>query len=184
MEMVYLLLNISGPSVAYSKSKKHQSEINKIENHFKIKIFEYPDKLSNRTRVIWKFIDKNLNDEIAMKIGECYINSINLICGPLEFINSPYPIYAFPKKILLNKSDLDYEKLFKYEESKPHNERVDFSPYNYIFSSISIYDVHLTLAWKISKAIFDDQSIYNGTMFLKASQDDFYIYPSEFKKYC
>lgn len=88
-------------------------------------------------------------------------------------------VFRVPIELVRNKRAVVIEKLVQVENHRPRADRIFDTPYTTLSSVYLTSTDRIDLAWKIVPVLFQDDMLYLAVRFLKASQDDFFVYPGE-----
>lgn len=182
-KVVYLLRHLGAPQKKESRIRSYNQAIKEAEKHFGIYIYQQPfgqKKIAEHitNRFFFRF-PRYVNDQIkAARIGESVLLGVEISYGQFGDFFSPEPVYSFPSSLFSKKGYVTMSEIRKYEETKPYGHRTaEFS--DDIFSACWITRGNVENAWRIARALYDDQNLFNGANFLQSSQEKFYVWPGQ-----
>lgn len=185
----YLLLYVCVPSRIFPPpSKRHLEGIKYIKKAGKalgVKIWPLRVTRENgrgEFRYFFRFPRYLKDDQEAQRIGECFLYALALVHGPLMVPHEAASVFRVPVEVVHNASTLTVERLVEIEEARPYNSRTLGFPHTSLYVFFSTTGKRFDAAWKITPVLRVNERLYRSVCFLKASQDDFFVWPGDIKE--
>jgi hypothetical protein len=120
------------------------------------------------------------DDACAIRFAEAFMNAFSLAFGPLvDMRETAALVFPVAANTLRGKEHMFIEELVQIEESRPWHERTLEFPPSELAATFLTDESYFELAWKMTPVIFKVESLGRAVQFLRASQDDFYVWPGQ-----
>jgi hypothetical protein len=119
------------------------------------------------------------NDAIALRVCECVLYGVEISFGPFGDPDQPLPIIRVADHVIRGRKEVNVDELEEGSRLVMGQVATSDSVRSLISSVSFITHDRVAVAWKISRALFIDQNLYNASRFLYASQHDFFLYPGQ-----
>ncbi len=168
------------PSVRYLDGLKAAQRVGRVLG---IKI--WPIRLTLRGsrqgnfRYFLRFPRYRRDDQRARYIAECFLHALALACGPFMELGELASVVRVPAALVRKARSVHVEQLDELEEARAHDgagRESSLSSLGYAFSTSGIY---FDAAWKMTPILVANEQLYRAVGFLKASQDEFFVWPGE-----
>jgi hypothetical protein len=130
-------------------------------------------------RYMFRFPRYKREDKQALQIAESLLFAISLVHGPDIEGYEPALVFRVPAAIVRNAESIPLDKLVQVEEAREPPHRTLVFPAQTLGITFQIPDFSVNTAWKVMPVLYCDETLSRAARFLKASQDDFYIWPGD-----
>lgn len=203
----YLLLNIPGPGgFSSGKPEVIAGEV-KLANGagralgFRVRVARVAwQEGDSMLRYFFWFPRYRRDDSKAQRISECLLYALALVHGPVEPEDESALVLPVPAAVLRGAETIEGEKLLEVVPDGPLGKPGPFQLTDLtderkvveewplgndaalfwkriLRSTFGWPHDYFDAAWKIAPVLMADEKLYSAVRFLKASQDDFYVYP-------
>jgi len=183
----YLLLHVHAPSNGWPV--RSIRELGGIESARKageilgVKIWPMRLAWSNGEhsdyRYLFRFPRYRRDDQRAQRISECFLHALVLTFGPFMDNAETACVFRVPAQLTQQSRVLLGDELAQVEEARRYEDRTLEFPYSTLGSAMSTAAHHFDAAWKITPILVQNEPLYRAVLFLKASQDDFFVWPGQ-----
>jgi len=91
-------------------------------------------------------------------------------------------VLPIPRQLLEHCDIVDLEDLIDLEENRPWDERTIDYPHHTICTSSSTSKEPYEVAWRLLPLLLRRDDLFDAVRFLKASKDEFYVYPGQIRE--
>jgi hypothetical protein len=130
-------------------------------------------------RYVFRFPRYVRDDEKAVRVAESVLYSISLAHGPVLGEYEVPPVFRIPADLARDRQDLSSDTLIQVEEARTAEERITGLPWMTLTTATYMSRHTVETAWRIAPIIFENEDLYRAVVFLKASQDDFWVAPGQ-----
>ncbi len=183
-QVCYLLLYLGIPFHSRPHSRTHLIAAEKAGKALNIEI--WPVHLRHKTnnhqteKYLFKFPKFRREDKRALRLAESILYAVSIIYGPIVTSYETSLVFRIPAKLIRNRNQIFIDDLIQIVSSRKLDKQITFYPPERPFvSAIYIPEFYIEEAWRITPIIFQNKNLYQAVRFLKASQDDFYIWDGE-----
>jgi hypothetical protein len=186
-QVAYLLLHVHLPSyISPVPSVHHLDGVKSAQRVGKVLGFKiWPIRLTwshdscvGLHRYLFRFPRYQRDDQRAQQIAECFLHGLALTFGPFMGPNEVASVFRVPADLVRKSHTVSGDMLVQVEEARSYGARTLEFPHT-LGSSISISEDYFDEAWKITPVLFQNEVLYRAVRFLKASQDDFFVWPGQ-----
>jgi len=133
-------------------------------------------------RYIFRFPRYERDDQRAIHVAEAFIFGFAVTGGP--FIERDHDGYVLPipRQLLEHGDVIDLEDLIELEETRPWDERTIDHPHSTICTSSSTSKEPYEVAWRLLPLLLQREDLFDAVRFLKASKEEFYVYPGQIRE--
>ena len=182
----YLVPYLGVPGNFHPPSRKHIVQANRAARAMGIQVLrigiQTQPRYSPNQRYFFRFPRFRPDDTKALRICECILYGVAVSWGPFGDPDYPIPVVRIPASMIKGKQEIENDDLEKgaklikgqvltHESSQSITGKVSF-----------IAHFHVSAAWSISRALYENPSLYNGSRFLDSSQHDFFVYPGQIRE--
>ena len=179
----YLIPYLGVPGLSHPPSRQHIVEANKAAKVMGIQVHRIDVQSRNinflNQRYFFRFPRYMPNDTKALRICECVLYGVEMSFGPFGDPDQPLPIIRVADNVIRSKKEVNIDDLEEGSRLVLGQVTTGASVQSLISSVSFIRHDRVAAAWKISRALFIDQNLYNASRFLYASQNDFFVYPGQ-----
>lgn len=128
-------------------------------------------------RYLFRFRQWGRDSIRATYIAESVMYAVSMVCGPAIPIDDPWLVHPVPRELARNRDTL------RLEQHMAGRLALDSDEVGFDFPSIVLTKaVYLSrpvvdAAWRITPILARDESLHRAAGFLKASQDEFFVWP-------
>ena len=180
----YLLLHLGVP-VAYSlTSGKHLVAAKKAAKTLGIQLSTISVEIDNKNpsfpRYLFHFPYFQRNDELASRFADTVLIVASVTYGPFLDDKDDVSVFRIPMSLIGNRKSIHLGELIQLEESRAWEDKIaDFDTVSLIGSEVQFSDRAVEMAWELTPLLFKDDRFLRAFRFLKASQDNFYVWSGE-----
>jgi hypothetical protein len=183
----YLLLHVCDPSqVELSSSGKPAQCITQAKQACKkvglsLEVFTMStgSKHSADKRYFFRFPRYRRDDRLATYYGEMILNIAWVTCGPLGTPHDTAAILRVPRELIERGLPLFLDDLITLEYSRQWSDRVLYFPNETIGSHTEFIEEKFLQVWKRLPSVSSNDFLFRAVRFLKASMENFYVYPDK-----
>ena len=130
-------------------------------------------------RYFFRFSRHQRDDQRAQQIAECFLHALALTSGPFMDPNEIVSVFRVPADLVRKSHIVSGDKLVQVEEARSYDARTLESPHRILGIASSTTGEDFDAAWKITPVLLQNEELYRAVRFLKASQDDFFVWPGQ-----
>lgn len=185
----YLLLHVCVPSrISPPPSVRHLEGIKSAQRAGEalgVKIWPlrvtWEDGRGN-FRYFFRFPRYQKDDKEAQRVGECFLYALALAHGPFMPTDETASVFRVPAEVVRNARAVPMDRLVEIEEAQPYYSRTLEFPLLSLGTVFSTTGDRFDAAWKITPALRANERLYRSVHFLKASKDDFFVWPGQIEE--
>ena len=186
-EVAYLVLHVGVPSTGWPA--RSVAELEGVKSAQKagvilgIKLWPmrltWPGRRPGEYRYFFRFPRFRKDDQHAQRIAECFLYALAATSGPFLGRIEEAAVFRVPADLVRRCRSVVVDKLIQVEEARPFDTRTLASPGLTLGSSTTTGGERFDAAWKITPTIVQNEGLRRAVRFLKASQDDFFVWPGQ-----
>lgn len=128
-------------------------------------------------RYLFRFRRWRRDDRRATYIAESVMYAVSLVCGPAIPTEEPWLVYPVPRELARDRDTLTLDQLVAGGLTLDSDEvGLDF-PDIVLPKAVYLPQPAVDAAWRITPVLAEHESLHRAAGFLKASQDEFYVWP-------
>ena len=182
--MCYLLLHLGVPSSRSPVSSAGQLQAvrsaRRAGKELGIRVWPsrvfWPGK-EGHYRYFFRFPRYRRDDVQATHVAEAVLFAVTLTHGPFMDTYAMTSVFRVPSELVRDAGSVPIDWLIQIEEERAPDDRTLAFPATKLDAATFMASYHIDAAWKITPVLVRDAALHQATQMLKASKDDFYVWP-------
>ena len=131
-------------------------------------------------RYVFRFPDYRRDDSAAEAVADALLHAVSILVGPIAELCEPPLVFLLPMALVRARRTLTYQELIKLDQStEPWKTIAIFGLLTVFRQAWGFSDARVEMAWRIAAVTVHDEKLRRAVWFLKASHDNFYVWPGE-----
>jgi hypothetical protein len=143
------------------------------------RLYVRQEREDTNARYLFRFRYYRRDDTEAIRFAESFLYGLSLMGGASLMEYDDSLVLRVPDAIISGRDHVYLDDLLTLEKDRPPEDRMLAYPNMALGRIGSTTSDRFEAAWRIACAIFENQTLFEATRFLKRSHDFFYIFPGQ-----